>query len=251
MQLEMRAVVNFSTSHVVVAAISALFLLKADSCVSAQDAPRGDHLHVRVTNRTDFFIGPGRIEIRADGTDKLDAVRDTGYIPINYRGRYQVDARNLQIGSRYRVIYRAECEDDASKTIYARSIAFVLEIEDVTWRFIDLEVNNANVRPRVNGRLVRMNAPLAPNASHDIHVKPGDLLEIDYVVPGLLPTVIPKGGSHPDVVDVSTIGPRQITENDRPIGTASYFEAKSRGDDWVSIEIDGVPLWFRIWVGSN
>jgi len=95
--------------------------------------------------------------------------------------------------------------------------------------------------------LVRVEIQNAP-AEAKIFAKPGDLIELDYILPGAQPIIEPKGGAHPNYIDVSPVGPKPIVVNDKTVGTASFFEAKSRGEDWVTIEVDGVPHRFHVFV---
>jgi hypothetical protein len=246
----MRAHINNSASPIALALTAALSSLALAPNCSAQIEPAGGrHLVLFVYNRCDHAIKAGEIELRevpgGGGVDEAIAAISTEAIPRGeYTWTYFPDP--LQQGRRYRVIFRAECASDGSKIVYRESRAFEFRFAE-NWR--SLNIDGDDLRDR--GNLVRVEFGKGLNTPDVVFAKPGDLIEIDYLFQGTQATVEPKGGSRSQIVDASPIGPRPIVVNGKSVGIASFFEAKSRGDDWVAIQVAGVSRNFHIFVRSK
>ncbi len=203
-------------------------------------------LYATVINFSGNDLAPGVIELwsvygngveepfdRIDIEDLADGWQDSGRF---FR---------VPFGRRYRLIYRANCEHDISKRAYFRSESFVWEPRR---RWFSLTITDESIEIiRASGRLVRLDIQNAPPNS-EIYAKPGDLIELDYMLPGPQPLIAPKGGAHPECVEVSPIGPKPIIVNEKTVGTASYFYAKNRGEDRITVEVDSVPHRFKLFV---
>jgi len=246
----MRAHLENTASHVIVALAAVISILAISPECSAQIEQRGGrHLVLFIYNYCGRDISPGELELRwiRDGAEEPVSFTSTEGIARNeYAWTYFPDP--LVEGQLYRVVFRADCANDASKSVYRESRSFVFRFRQ-NWR--SLNIDRDDLISRAGGSLVRLEFNKGPNAPEEIFAKPGDLIEIDYLFPGFQPTIVPKGGSHPHVVDVSPLGVRPIIVSGKTVGIASFFEAKSRGDDWVSIEIDSVPRNYHIYVRSK
>jgi hypothetical protein len=204
----------------------------------------------------------------------VDSERTAEEIPAggNSRETYYLDP--AYSGRRYFITFAANCPDDSSKLIEFQSQPFVF---DPSQPWVDLRIFPRDVvpRPAPKGDLVRLklttvkaaastldsednlhDGVLAPGTAYpekyEIHARPGDLIELDYLFVGnARPTVKPKGGANPNVVAVSPIGPRILVGYEQRYGVACFFAARSRGHDWVSIEVDGHPRRYEIWVAEE
>lgn len=244
----MRACAENTAPRITLAFAAAISIVFATRECSAQiEQSGGRHLVIFIYNRSDQAIAAGEIElrqIRDDAEEPISTVSTDGIARGDSTWTYFPDP--LLAGQRYRVVFRADCVTDASKIIYRESKSFVFRYSE-NWR--SLSIDDEDVRDR--GNLVRLEFGKGLNSSDVIFAKPGDLIEIDYMFQGTAASVEPKGGSHPEVVDVSRIGPRPVVLNGKAAGVASFFQARGRGDDWVSIEIDGVPRNFHVFVRSK
>jgi hypothetical protein len=224
---------------------------------------------VFIDNNSGRDIAPGELELWLieGGEEEFVSATSTERIGRDeYTWTYFRDP--LLEGRLYRVIFRADCEKDTLEYIFRKSKRFAFRYRE-NWR--SLEIDREDVKRRPSGNLIRPDLKsipstgkvskaddnvhddaLAPGSqypeTHIIFAKPHDLIELDYYFEGAH-RVVPHGGSHPNVVGVSPIGPRPIFKAvDKPVGEACYFEAKSPGDDWVSIEFDGHRRRYHIWV---
>jgi len=244
----MRGHLANTASQIMLAVMAAvpIFLIKPQ-CYAQIEQRGGRHLVVFIYNHSGQTIAPGELElreIREGGEEPVSTVSTEGIPRGDSTWTYFPDP--LLEGGRYRVVFRADCVGEASKIIYRENRSFVFRSAQ-NWRSIDIDGDD--VRDR--GNLVRLEFGKGLNAPDIIFAKPGDLIEIDYMFQGQQPSVEPKGGAHPQFVDVSSIGPRRVVVNAKTAGVASFFEAKSRGDDWVSVEIDGVAHNYHIYVRSK
>ena len=241
----MRARLEKTASQISLAVTAAVSMLLICPPCSAQIEQRGGrHLVVFIDNHSGYPIAPGElelIEIRDGGEDPLSSISTEGIRRDESTWVYFPDP--LVERNRYRVVFRADCANDGSKIIYRESKSFVFRAVE-NWR--SLEIDRDDVREK--GNLVRVEFAKGQTAPDLIFAKPGDLIEIDYLFQGVQPRVEPKCGSHPQCVGVSSIGPRPIVASGKAVGVASFFDAKSRGDDWISIEVDGIPRNYHIFV---
>jgi hypothetical protein len=260
----MRAPFENIASQIIAAITAVVAILAISPACSAQiEQSGGRHLVIFIYNYSGRAIAPGELELRSirDGAEEAISVTSTEGIPRNdYTWTYFPDP--LTEGQHYRVIFRADCGNSGSESIYRQSRSFVFRFQQ-NWRALNLDRDD--VISHAHGGLVRVevnkaanapekaaNAPeKAANAPDAIFAKPGDLIEIDCLFQGSQPTIVPKGGSHPQVVDVSPLGARPIIVSGKTVGVAAFFEAKSRGEDWISIEIDNVPHNYYIFVRSR
>jgi len=244
----MRAHSENTASQLTLAVVAAVSIFLISPECSAQIEQRGGrHLVVFIYNHSGQTLAPGELElreIRDGGEDPVSTISTEGIPRGDYTWTYFPDP--LVEGGRYRVVFRADCVGDASKIIYRESRSFVFRLSQ-NWRSLDID--RGDLRDR--GNLVRLEFGKGLNTPDIIFAKPGDLIEIDYMFQGQQPSVEPKAGAHSQSVDVSPVGPRPVVVNAKTIGIASFFEAKSRGDDWVSIEIDGVAQNYHIFVRSK
>ncbi len=265
----MRAHVANTASLVLVAATAAISILNSRAECLAQATSGGPRLRCTIYNRSDYSFAPSDLELWLirDGSEDFLTTTPVGAISTD-RSREIYFQWEMQDGRRYRVVFHADCANDALKAVYFKSRSFVFRFDE-NWRRIDIDNEDVISRPR--GNLIRPELKTVPAGQkvstadddvhndflpagaryperHEIFVKPRDLIEFDYFFEGTH-KVVPKGGSHSDVLSVSAIGPRSIINRDaKPVGKACYFEAKSIGDDWVSVEIDGHPRRYHIWV---
>ncbi len=244
----MRGHVANTASRIMLAVIAAASIFLISPECSAQIEQRGGrHLVIFIYNHSGQIIAPGELELRElrdGGEEPVSTVSTEGIPRGDSTWTYFPDP--LAEGGRYRVVFRADSVSDASKIIYRENRTFVFRSTQ-NWR--SLEIDRDDVRDR--GNLVRLEFGKGQNAPETIFAKPGDLIEIDYKFEGQQPSVEPKGGARPQFVDVSPIGPRPVVVNAKTVGVACFFEAKSRGDDWVSIEIDGAARNYHIYVRSR
>jgi hypothetical protein len=244
----MRAHVENTASRISLAiTVAVSIFLVGPKCSAQVEQTGGRHLVLFIYNYSDLAIAPGEIELREirDGAEEPVSTISTVWIPRgDYTWTYFPDP--LLQGQRYRVIFRAEFVNDATKIVYRESQSFIFRSSE-NWR--SLRIDRDDVRDR--GNLVRLEFGKGLNAPDVIFAKPGDLIEIDYMFQRVQPSVEPKGGSRPQVVDVSRIGPRPVVVNGKTVGVASFFDAKSRGDDWVSIETGGSAHNYHIFVRSK
>jgi hypothetical protein len=244
----MRAHVENTASRIILAVTAAVSILIIGYECPAQDVTVGNQLWVTIENHTGDQIATGDLELLSirNGGEELVSTISMRQIPVT-EGTTVVFPDPLQGGRRYRVIFRADWAADRSKVVYFKSKGFVFP--RVPTYSIQLDIEPAHVVHRLTGRLIRFELNDNANLPKDIFVKPRDLIELDYTSlnVGQL-RIAARGGARPNVVDVSPIGPRHILVNGATVSVASFFEAKSPGDDWVSIDIDGVTRTFHIWV---
>ncbi len=244
----MRACVENTATQITWAATAALwFFCIGPECSAQIEQSGGRHLVVFIYNHCDHAIAPGEIElreIRDGGENAISIISTAGIARGESTWIYFPDA--LMQGERYRVIFHADCVNAPSKIVYRASKSFVFRYSE-NWR--SLSIDRDDVRDR--GDLVRIEFGKGPGAPDVIFAKPGDLIEIDYIFQGVQTSVEPKGGSHSEVVDLSPIGLRHIVVNAKTVGIATFFEAKSRGDDWISIEVNGVTRNFHVFVRAK
>jgi hypothetical protein len=273
----MRAFLNKTRRNAHWVFASAVSILVFSSECPAQNERVAYYLRVSISNHTRHAIDPGEMKlfsVRGDVTQFVDSERTAEEVAAggNSAETYYLDpAYN---GRRYVMTFAANCADDSSKSIEFRSVPFEF---DPSQPWVELRIFSRDVKPRPapKGDLVRVklstvkagansvdsednlhDGVLPPGTvypeKYEIHARPGDLIELDYLFVGSFhPTVTPKGGANPNVVNVSPIGPRTLLGYDQRYGVACFFEAKSRGHDWVSIEIDGHPRRYEIWVGEK
>lgn len=230
---------------VLTTAVAIVFV--ARDCSAQIEQSGGRHLVIFVYNRCDHALGPGEIELRQvrDGVEEpVSTISTEGIARNDHTWTYFPDP--LTEGQRYRVVFRADCVNDSAKTIYRESKSFVFRFSE-NWR--SFSIDRDDVRDR--GNLVRIEFGKGVNSPDVIFAKPGDLIEIDYMSGGAQASVEPRSGARHEVVAVSSIGPRPLVVNGKTVGIASFFEAKSRGDDWISIEVDGVARNYHILVRSK
>jgi hypothetical protein len=244
----MRAHVEKTASPIPLAVAAIISILLSSPECSAQIEPVGGrHLVLFIYNYCDHAIAPGEVELREirDGREQpISTISTEAIARDEYTWTHFPDP--LVQGNRYRIIFRADCVNEGSKIIYRESRAFVFRYSE-NWR--SLNIDRDDLRDR--GNLVRLDFGKGLNSPDVVFAKPGDLIEIDYISQGVQASVEPKGGSHPDVVAASSVGPRPIVVNGKTVGIASFFEAKSRGDDWVSVEVDGTARNYHIFVRSK
>jgi hypothetical protein len=244
----MRAQLADGASHIRLAVAAAIsILITSPECSAQIERSGGRHLVIFIDNDSDHAIAAGEIElleVRDAREDPISTV-STDAIPRSDRTwTYFPDP--LIEGQRYRVIFRAQSAHDPGKVVFRESRPFVFRSAE-NWR--SLTIDGSDLRNK--GSLIRVEFGKGAAPPDVIHAKPGDLIEIDYLFEGAQPRVEPKGGSHSQVIDVTPAGPRQIVVGTKAVGVASYFEAKNRGDDWVSVEIDGVARKFHVLVGAK
>ncbi|MGO9466895.1 MAG: hypothetical protein ACLQIB_33190 [Isosphaeraceae bacterium] len=237
----MRAHVENTASQITLAVAAAVSILMIGSECPAQGVAVGDQLFVTIRNNCGDQIAAGELDLVLipNGVESTISIRG---IPAA-QGTLVWFPNPLQGGRRYRVVYRADWPDDPSKRVYFKSKIFVFQ-PVANW--IRLDVGPAHVVAR-GGDLRKIELNNNQNVPDPIFANPGDLIEFDYTAVNVgRNAMAPRGGAHPDVVDISPIGPRSILANGIPNGAACFFVAKSRGDDWVSIDVNGVPRRFHI-----
>ena len=205
--------------------------------------------YATINNYSRLGIGPGELELwieQPDGSERPADPSITEPIPTGWEDTYAFDVSIIRPGAHFRLVFRADGENDLTKRIYFKSISF-LYWPSQNGRRIVIFPDSVFDRPGIKGKLARLEIRKNGGGPNSIDVNPGTLIEIDYIFDGDEPRVEPKQGSHPDVVKLSSLGPRFIVLNGKRTGVASYFEVKSIGEDRISIVVDGVPRHFHIW----
>jgi hypothetical protein len=245
----MRAFAKVKASLVFMTAIAAVTELTSYSECAAQGSWPRRMFYVRVENYSGHVIGPGELELwveQPDGSEKPADPSLTEDIPNLWSETYPIDVTVIQPGAHFRLVYRADCADDSTKRVYFRSVGF-LYWPSQNYKKIEISPASVLERPENKGKLIRLEARKNGGLPDKVDVNPGTLIEIDYIFDNDMPRIEPRPGSHPEVVSVSSIGPRFLFVDGKRTGIASYFQVKKIGEDRVSILVDGVPRHLHIW----
>jgi hypothetical protein len=246
---QMRAFAKVRASLVFMTAIGAVAELTSYSECAAQDYWPRRMFYVTVENYSGHEIGPGQLELwveQPDGSEKPADPSMTEGIPNLWSETYAFDVTVIQPGAHFRLVYRADCADDSTKRVYFRSVSF-LYWPSQNRKKIEIYPVSLLENPGNKGKLVRLEVRKNGGLPDKVDVNPDTLIEIDYIFDNDMPRIEPRPGSHPEVVAVSSIGPRFLVVNGKRTGIASYFQVKKSGEDRVSILVDGVPRHLHIW----
>jgi hypothetical protein len=245
----MSAIAKVKASLVFMAAFVAVSELTSYSECAAQGFVPRRMFYVTVDNQSGLEIAPGEIELwieQPDGSERPADPSITEAIPFGWEDTYAFDVSFIRPGAHFRLVFRADCGNDLTERVYFRSISFLYWPSQNRKRIL-IDPDSVLDRPGIKGKLARIKIRKNGGGPNSIDVNPGTLIEIDFIFDGDEPRVEPKQGSHPDVVKVSSLGPRFIVVNGKRTGVASYFEVKNIGEDRISIVVDGVPRHFHIW----
>jgi hypothetical protein len=242
----MIAIAKVKASLVFMAAfVAAAELMNYSEC-AAQERRM---FYVTINNYSGLEIGPGEVELwieQPDGSERPADPSITEPILSGWEETYPIDVTIIRPGAHFRLVFRADCGNDLGKRIYFRSISFLYWPSQNGKRIL-IYPDSVFDRPGIKGNLARFEIRKNGGGPNSIDVSPGTLIELDYIFDGDEPKVEPKQGSHPDVVQLSSLGPRYIVVNGKRTGVASYFEVKRIGEDRISIVVDGVPRHFHLW----
>jgi hypothetical protein len=245
----MRAFAKFKASLVFMMAVAAVAGLTSYSKCAAQGSWPRRMFYVTVENYSGHDIGPGELELwveQPDGSEKPADPSITEDIPNLWAETYSFDVTLIPPGAHFRLVYRADCADDPTKRVYFRSVSF-LYWPSQNRKKIEIYPVYVLENPGNKGKLVRLEFRKNGGLPDKLDVNPGTLIEIDYIFDNDMPKIEPRAGSHPEVVGVSSIGPRFLFVDAKRTGIASYFQVKKIGEDRVSILVDGVPRHIHIW----
>ncbi len=204
-------------------------------------------------------LGPGELELRrvAEGRDILLDTRSVFPLPRGVVRMIDIPAENFQFGAYYRLLFTADCSDEASGVVRIETIVF--QYTRIARRLTVWPKDVVPRHPSPSGGLVRIDFPVA-DTSTDVLAYAGDLIEIDFLfkdipieaVPADLPKVVLQSGAHGR--DLTPAGSRTIftidkaTKKRNRVGIACFFEAKRPCDDLIIVDVGGIERIFHVWV---
>jgi hypothetical protein len=126
----MRAFAKVKASLVFMTALAAVTAVTGYSECAAQGErswPR-QRFYVTIENYTGHEIAPGELELwieQPDGSEKAADLSITDGILPRWRDPEVFDVTAIEPGAHFRLVFRADCADDAAKRIYFKSISFL------------------------------------------------------------------------------------------------------------------------------
>jgi hypothetical protein len=226
-------------------------LLVVNTQVLAQDDLDRRSFWVLIQNGSGYLLDRGELEwriVRNDGVEVPIEKRPTRIVRVGSHTWVDCDAEVLQSGPRYRMLYRANCIDDPTKRILFSTVSFKFHSTALfEGHYIQFFVvpDHVSTRPVRRG-VLRRELPLSASSATEIFAKPGDLIQFDYSGPVPLERIEPQNGLRPHVVSVAAVPRRTAIVDDKPKFTEVFFDVKERGDDWIAVEVDGVPHKFHV-----